>query len=620
MAFIPRTNNTSKNLFFDSEFKFSVDQDSDTLSSAKFIYWDEGLTGSGVIERQISPVLSQGIKGSPIKIIAGASGGGTYIEQYIWFCNFPELKFTDKISIGVWIKSDTASSARLDIDFMDRNNATPGQLSSGTNFTSSTNSTTGGYELLKIENVSIPIVGNWSGVTEVPFAIRVRLKALVNGSTVEFAEPMANIGNILLPYQASIFDYSNFTGIENIANKVFNKTNIEINVLGDSISRNTDTSQTATSAASYSTLIKQFLDTKFGITTTKRNNGFDGSADCNSIAVMDKMCLTHNPDLVILANGRNVNSATSLGSVAENYTLRESLIRRIRNQSLYTDIINFLPTYKRLESGGLTDANYYQFQRDRLTIENNRYLNNRYRCATLYSADAIKVFGDKGGWWNIFGNNSVSGTEVTHPGQMGHRCMLDQFKHLLIGSYLNNKQILHYPIASIGYINDGTLVTDLESIVTIYPDQFANGTYSGVTVTTTGTWTADTNMVSDGRLCGTTGYLGNTGLGEYPQPMMTQALGDAIQLDWTGRNFGIWFLKSNNRGIATITIDGTPYDFDTNQASAGVVTNSYPSYCTFLSSNNPNSISLTEGAHTLKIEQKNSAANSNVSIAMIVLF
>lgn len=620
LGYAPESLVRARNLFYDPLFLSSIDQDSDTIQSAKFLWWDEGLTGSGLVKKQIAPIMSEGMTGSVVKIETGASGGGTYFEQYIWFWNFPELFFDQKLSLSILCKSNVLGAGRIDVDFIDRNNQSPGQLVSGTDFTSDVNTVTDEWELLTIENITIPTEGSLTSTYEVPFGLRVRFKALVNNSTVEFSQPMANIGPTVMEFTESPKDFSQYQGLENLARKLFRKTNVEINFLGDSITRNTDATQTANTAAAFATLIDQWIETKFGVTCTKRNNGFDGAADANSFAILDKMTLDHNPDLVVFANGRNVNSASNNGTVAENTLLREAMIRRVRSQSKYTDIINFFPTYKRLESGGLTEANYSQYQKDKQTIENNRYLNNRYRCANIWSADKIRVFGDKGGWWNIFGNNSVAGSEATHPNQMGHRLILDEFKHLIHGSLLNNKYVPYLAVTDIDKIGDSTLVADMEEAVTIYPDQFANGTYDGVTVVMTGTWAADANMVSDGRLAGTTGYLSGVGLGEYPQPKRTSAQGDAIQLSWTGRHFGIWFLKSNNRGTAVVTIDGTPYDFSTNQVLAAVSTNSYPSYCTFFSDNNPNSIALTEGAHTLKIEQKNSGTNAEVSIAMIVLF
>jgi hypothetical protein len=625
----------SNNLIYDSLFQSDLGVNGNTtLAQSKFYWWDEVIVGSGTVKKQIASVITNGTKNGSIVISTGATGLGTELDQTLYFHNYAELDLLkDLLSFGVWIRQTVANSAQLTIEFLDRN------LAVGVNIplTQSQFSVTSGADVnkwvqLKLENIQIP---NGSFINSIAYepsvAVRIRLKNLVNNSTVEFSEPMANIGASVNEFQPRVMDWSVYNGLEEVAYKLYRKQNILINVFGDSISAQSLTSDTdSTGNPSYSVSFKQFIDSKFGVTSTIQHRVAAGSAFTNSLLLWNRSAIANKPDLAIISHGRNVSSQAYNGTVSDNLPIIESLVRRLKNASPSTNIVISLPFHKLLVSGSGATEQELIYDKQLLDIE--RQVASFYGCAQTFNAEKVRIAGEKGLAWAIYQGNNLAGTDRTHPFRVGHIYYAQELKHILWGSYLNTRS---KPMMPSAYMDASVqpMTQALEAATSLFPSQYSvPGSYqdgtSGMVVTVNsvnGTWSTDPNfdstqLTTNKKLIGVSGFANVAGFGPYELPMVSSNQGDYIDLSWNGKYFMIFFAPASNRGNAKITINGTVYTFNTFDSSL-ITKHVYPTFTNCITGANPSSLSaLPSGTNNIRIEQKDAVANSQISIVGIILF
>lgn len=635
------SDNRINNMVYDSLFQSSIDQNGNTIQGSKFFWWDETIVGLGTVKRQIANTLSQGTKSGVIKIDTSTTGATTQIAQTLWYHDYPELDFfADKLSFSVWVKQTVASSGKLIVQFLDRNLSVGVNLSSGVSqFSVTANTTTGAWQQLKIENITMPyktaLGENTGNLSNTPFegsiAVRIVLQTLTNNSTVEFSEPMVNIGSTALPFQPRAMDWSVYGGMEDFAYKLWRKQNISMDNYGDSISVGPITSLSdQTSQPNFFGLFAQFLASKFGVTVTTRNCSANGQAPPNAFLNFYRNTILNNSDLVIFSHGRNITNTSYSGTVADNLPLLEGMIRKYKNAVPKGNYVMTLPFYKRLDSGGLTEANYSQYNADRQLLAAFKGFNSMYGGANVYSQEKIRILGEKGLWWPVFAITSSSG-ETTHPYTVGHNYYYNELKHILYGSYLNSSKPRVYVTPS---VTQETIAPNTEKATILFPSQFTvPGSYqdgsSSLSVTVNavvGTWTDDTNIdstqLSTNKKFIGAGALANLyGFGQYELPKVSGVQNDYVDISWAGKYFMIWFNHCNNRGNALITINGTAYTFSTNDPFAEVAKHLYPTFTNCITGANPSSLSaLPSGTNTIRIQQKDTGTNTQIAIVAIALF
>ncbi|MCU7494772.1 MAG: SGNH/GDSL hydrolase family protein [Ignavibacteria bacterium] len=604
---------TIKNLLYDPLFEQRIEYPLDAVENIQWFWWDKSVTGTGVLKRKINNAELDGTISDSIVCITGASGANTKLSQTVFFWNHDGEIFPDDVlSFSAYIKSDTIGAIRLRMYFLDRNSAVVGDAIGTANATANV------YEKLLIAKQAIPIVKNETTFEGI-FGLVCRFEFVLNNTTTEIILPQLNVGDVQDKFYNSYVNFKNYRGLERLAHKILSRQNPQVIFHGDSITYAGDTSQGGWST-SYASRIVTWINQKFGVTPTKRNNGGEASSDPQAMAILGKMCLAHNPDFVSFANDRNSAGLTEYtsagGNLSTRYAMLESLIRRVKTANMNTDIMVFTPCYEKLDQANA--SRYTAYTKDREMIRQNEHLAKYYGLASLYTAEKMRKLSMRGlvSWWNWFGGNDAGDTaEYIHPTDIGRILFTDEFKHALCGSIYNNNLIV---TALPDAINADSAV--FEGCTTYFSDEF--GVKAGSTKH--GTWVPDENMASNGTLAGLAGRVRGTELGEYPQPVRSSAQGDYIEITWIGKHFGIWFLGTDNRDTAKITVDGVVYSYQTNFGAPYNATISYvyyPAYNTFLNpDDNPNNIVLTQGSHTLRVEQKNVGSGKEIAIAVVVVF
>ncbi len=552
------------------------------------VWWYRALPYSGAngekLEFPNDTLLANGRKYFYAKLTSGTVGASPNVTLKQDFYFTGDVKSTDKISLSCYINTTGASRAYIAIVFLNRNNAEI----SGPYGTNAYHPGSGGLQQIKIENVSIPV--DATGI----LGFRIKLATNQTGTVAYFTQPEVNIGTTAQDYENIYDEYEIYSGLERFIGKCIAGTAVNISLEGDSLTRNSDTTQTINTMP-LAAFLKTEIPRLFGNAVTVRNNSADGSNHLLQHTILKKMSLDHNTDLTLLMTGRNTTNTSD--EILAKYKVEETDIVRILTQSINNDIVVTLPFYQKLEPP-ISEDLQETYNKDLQFNAQNLALKTRYKVATIYSNIKIKAICDNE-------NPTISWdlmyVDVNHFQQGGgHYIRVKEISYLIARAlrYANNRPVINSAINQLLSLNP----------VTLYPSDF------GVTEGTlkSGTWVNDANVTMNG-----TSYTASgVSLGEYDQPIVSSAQGDYLQVIWTGSHFGICFITNTNRGVAKITIDGTTYDVNTNAA----LSNSQFQIATFGKDSLNPGISLSEGSHTLKIEQKNATANDKISIALVTVF
>lgn len=556
-------------------------------STSQLIWWEKYLPYSGANGDAISypndTVLINDRRYFYIQVTSGTVNAipSTEIRQKI-FLN--DVATTDVLSISLYCRTNTANGGSFGYSFYDRNNNII-----GTRTNINTGNTSNVWTLKKIENIPIPSSANGVMYMQLHFGTN-------NGNTSNyFTQPCVNIGATALAFENKYYEYTDYAGLERFVTKALAGSALTIALHGDSLTRSSDTTQT-TKTSVLTALLQSEILRLFGVTPTIYNNAADGSNNILQNAILEKMALDHNPDLIWLMNGRNTDNTAD--EIDSKYVMEETDIVRILTHDIDTDIVASLPFYRKHDNP-IAESELLYYTKDQSYISQSLALKNKYKIANIFSAQKVKAFADKPDTtitWDLF--------------------YLSDRVHLQSGGghYIRAYELRNFIGRALRYSNvRGSLPQPINTLLsltplTLYPSSF------GVVANTvkSGTWINDANVTMNG----TTYTASGVSLGEYDQPIVSSAQGDYLEVTWTGKHFAILFIPSSNRGVAKITIDGTSYDINTN----GVLTNSTFQICTYSKDSLNPGISLSQGSHTLKIEQKNSEVNDKISVALVTVF
>jgi len=599
---ILKKNRNSENLVYDPGFLLKVEHDY-SPDQVQFLFWDKAITGNGRIRDYSSKVVLNNMQGSSVNICSNNNGAGTKLVSSVWFWNAPRLYAGDNLNFGVYVKSNLLKSASFTIRFIDRDLNTI-----GTEIQSAPNSKINEYQLLKLENVAIPIVKDGDKYEGV-FGVFFELEVNINGASADFAFPMVNSGSKLSAFTAPDIraKFSAYKGLETLTQKLLSKKDVTMVYMGDSITHRYDDSQSGIDS-SYSALLTKWITTKFKVNVEKRNNGGDGSWDQSAIAVYQKMGLDHNPDFILFGNCRNQSNFRYPGAMDQRFGMAESMIRRGKIKNINTDMLIWVPMYEIQDSKRDTAAYNY----DQEHIRQNNLLVDYYGITTAWPHEKMKNLAERGlvSWQNWFGSGTSTVSDRIHQTQIGCYLFSDELKHVIAGSTMSAKKNTQLPSENLS-----PLTKDLMNITTYYPNDFgvkANSSKSG-------NWVADENMVSSGNLAGIPGKEYGVELGEYPQPIRTTSTNDYIEVKWTGKHFGIWFMDIIGRGDAEVIVDGVSKVFKHTESKM-INTVCFPRVFTFGVGWQSLGFNLAYGDHTLRIKQKNAGATNVISVAMVVVF
>ena len=554
--------------------------------NGKLVWWEEylpyGGTNGDSVEYLNDTVLLNGRRYFYLKLNPGtvASSPSTYVKQNVYLNGISK---NSKISISCWFKTSIVNGAELRVWFYDKF-ANPVGSTIGINIGNTSNVWT--YK--KFENISIPI-----SATAITF-FQFRLASGGGNAPTYISQPVVNIGETASYDFENIYDeYEGYSGIERFVNKCVFGSSVNVALHGDSITRSGDITQNAI-ASQLGMFLNYEIPRLFGNIISVRNNSADGTNHILQHSILKKMALDHGTDLIFLQNGRNLSP--TYDDVPSRYIMEETDVVSILNDNIDTDIILSLPSYQRLQNP-IDPTLVNGYNRDLTLIEQNNTIKSRYNIAKMYSAEKIKAWADATDTtmtWNDFYN------DVTHPIVSGHYIRHMEVRRLIAKAlrYVNNRVSL------------GLSINQLLSLTptTLYPSNF------GVTEGTvkSGIWVNDPAVtMNNGSF-----IAGSYALGEYDQPIVSSAQGDYLEVTWTGKHFAIMFIPTTTRGIANVIIDGTTYEINTKRA----ITSNYIPICTYSNSSLNLGISLSEGEHTLKIEQKNATANDKISIALVTVF
>jgi hypothetical protein len=597
-----KVNKYNENLIYDPSFSLKVEHNN-TPEQVQFLFWDKYIIGNGKIRNYSNTVQPGGITANPVSISSNNDGAGSKLVSTIWFWNYPRLLPSDNLSFGVYVKCNIVKGASLTVNFIDRMLNTI-----WTETQTVSNTKINEYEYITLNNVKLPIssIGEkFEGV----FGVTFELSVDADGAKAVFALPMANIGSKTLRF----IDYDNkkrfknYKGLENLTEKLISKKDVTMVYMGDSITHRYDDSQTGIDS-SYSTLFSKWITTKFRVKVDKRNNGGDGSWDQSAFAIYQKMGLEHNPDFILFANCRNQSSFRYPGAMEQRFALAESMIRRGKMLNSNTDMLIWVPMYEIQDSKRDTAAYNY----DQEHIRQNNELVEHYGITTAWPQEKMKDLAERGvvSWFNWFGSGNQTVTDRIHQTQIGCYLFCDELKHAIAGSMFGTKINAELPKENLS-----ALTKDIMSPTTYYASDFGKKQGS----VKYGNWVQDENMVNTGNLSGLLEKGFGVELGEYPQPIRTTSENDYIEVKWTGKNFGIWFMDINGRGDAEVIVDGVSGVYKHIEGNA-INTVCFPRVFTFGVGWQSLGFNLKYGDHTLKIKQKNIGPSNSISVALLVVF
>lgn len=549
----------AENLLFDPKFEVAVDWV--LPDTVQLIFWDRALAGTGSIVRLLN---FESYGKSVLKIASGASGTTSAINQTVWFWNNENIFPDDSIHAFAWLNSGAIGGGKITLNFLDRTESV----------LSTANSSTVGTSWEKVV-VSEAIPANC-------FGVQMSISVVGNNDSVYVALPMVAT-SLTSKWTDSKYDLRDYSYAQNLVRKLRRGSNVKIDWYGDSITRSGDT-DAAVDGTSYGSYVKDWIDEKFGVTSVKRNYATDGSWEEKSLFLLDTLSIKNNADMIIFGDGRNRQSGTTTDYYGSD-TLRiiwyEAAVRMIKNNSIGTDIVLFLPTPQKLGgTSGLTD-NYY---RDRKWRSQNKELASLYGTGMFNSYDKIISVANRGlvDWDLWFG--TAGNTEVTHPsGLVWKRLIVDEFKKLIAGSMLYPNTSYQRTPGSFRIVPSSSAFDSTKFIAVSSPR-----------VTEYGTWANDAQVtLSAGAL---TYSGGGVAAGNFDHPRVSTAANDSLVFEFDGTQLGIIFVTGSGRGTAEIHIDGSPYTVSTSAGSSAA-----EMFCRWRTWSESSPVTLSNARHHVKV-------------------